>query len=73
MEVYIGLLREFGFPVFVATWFMWRMEKRLDRIFELMGSHMQATAVLAKSIEHRQPVPLQLVPPAIPPKEGDAS
>lgn len=47
----IGLLREFGFPVFVAVWFMWRLEKRVDRLFELMNSLMQATALLAKSVD----------------------
>jgi hypothetical protein len=47
----IALLREFGFPVFVAIWFMWRLEKRVDRLFELMTAHMQATALLAKSVD----------------------
>lgn len=47
----VALLREFGFPVFVAVWFMWRLEKRIDRLFELMTSHMQATALLAKSVD----------------------
>ncbi len=47
----LGLLREFGFPVFVACWFMWRMERRLDRLYELMNSLMQATALLAKSVD----------------------
>jgi hypothetical protein len=47
----VGLLREFGFPVFVACWFMWRMERRLDRLYELMNSLMQATALLAKSVD----------------------
>lgn len=46
-----SLLREFGFPVVVALWFMLRLEKRLDRLFELMTSHMQATALLAKSVD----------------------
>ncbi len=48
----VALLREFGFPVFVAVWFMWRLEKRIDRLFELMTSHMQATALLAKSVDY---------------------
>lgn len=28
----IALLQQVGFPVFVASWFMWRMEKKLDRM-----------------------------------------
>ena len=47
----IALIREFGFPVFVAVWFMWRLEKRVDRLFELLTSLMQATALLAKSVD----------------------
>lgn len=49
----VALLREFGFPVFVSMWFMWRLEKRMDRLFELMTSLMQATALLAKSVDDR--------------------
>jgi hypothetical protein len=30
---------------------MWRLEKRMDRLFELMTSHLQATALLAKSVD----------------------
>ena len=48
----VALVREFGFPVFVAAWFMWRLEKRLDRLMELMASLMQATALLAKSVDY---------------------
>lgn len=47
----VQLLREFGFPVVVASWFMWRLEKRMDRLFELMNSLMQATALLARSVD----------------------
>jgi len=45
------MMMKFGFPVFVAVWFMWRMEKRIDRLLELLTSLMQSTAVLAKSID----------------------
>ena len=31
---------------------MWRLEKRLDRLMELMASLMQATALLAKSVDY---------------------
>lgn len=70
-EAAVSILREFGFPVFVATWFMWRLERRLDRIFDLMGSHMQATAVLAKSVEDHQRRPALRIVPA-PKEEGEA-
>jgi hypothetical protein len=70
----IGLVREFGFPVFVAVWFMWRLEKRIDRLFELMTSHMLATALLAKSVDthidiSRSTVGAVPTPPALP--DGD--
>ena len=48
----VGLIREFGFPVLVACWFMYRTDKRLDRLAALMGNLMQATALLAKSVEY---------------------
>ena len=51
LEQLTGLLREFGFPVFVATWFMFRLEKRMDRQSELLASLMQAMAMIAKAIE----------------------
>lgn len=53
LEQVTGLLREFGFPVFVALWFMIRLERRIDRQSELLASLMQAMAVIAKSIERR--------------------
>ena len=56
MEVFdqvVALIREFGFPTFVALWFMLRVEKRIDRQTELLASLMQATATLAKSVEHQ--------------------
>ena len=49
----VALLREFGFPVFVACWFMWRLEKRLDRSNELLSKLMEGIALLAKSIDYR--------------------
>lgn len=53
LEQITSLLREFGFPVIVALWFMLRLEKRLDRLFELTNSHMQATALLAKAVDYQ--------------------
>ncbi len=65
MESYIALLREFGFPVFVSVWFMWRLERRMDRLFELMNAHLQATALLAKSVDddhhYRRQLPLHAI------------
>lgn len=48
---WVQLLREFGFPIFVCVWFMTRLEKRVDRMIELSQSHMQATALLAKTVD----------------------
>lgn len=47
-----SFIREFGFPIFVCVWFMWRIEKRLDRFLELLTGLLKATALLAKSVEH---------------------
>ena len=47
----MNFIREFGFPIFVCVWFMWRIEKRLDRFYELLMGLMQATALLAKSVD----------------------
>lgn len=51
IEQGIALLREFGFPVIVAVWFMWRLEKRLDRVADLMSSLLLAVQLLAKSVD----------------------
>lgn len=67
MGDYTALLREFGFPIVVALWFMLRAEKRLDRLAELVAAHMQATALIAKSLEDHRPF-LRVVPA---PKEGE--
>lgn len=53
MDQATALLREFGFPVFVALWFMIRLEKRVDRLSELLTSLMQATTIIAKAVEPR--------------------
>ena len=46
-----GLLREFGFPVFVSLWFMWRVEKRFDRFTETIQSLLTAVTVMAKTVD----------------------
>lgn len=68
----IGLIREFGFPTVVVLWFMFRLEKKLDRQAEIQSSQLQATALLAKSIDYlttqhrevsqRMTMPLPLLP-----------
>jgi hypothetical protein len=30
------LISKTGFPIFVSIWFLWRLEKRLDRIFRVL-------------------------------------
>lgn len=54
VEQATGLLREFGFPVFVALWFMIRLEQRVDRLSALLTSLMQATMIIAKAVEPRE-------------------
>lgn len=36
LESLIEILKQVGFPVFVACWFMFRTDKRLDRIIDLL-------------------------------------
>ena len=43
------VLGNYAFPVVVAVWFMWRMEKRMDRHAELLGAVITALAVLARA------------------------
>ena len=50
----MAVIREFGFPVFVALWFMIRLERRVDRLSELLTSLMQATAIIARAVEPRE-------------------
>ena len=33
----IALIQQVGFPIVVAGWFMFRAEKKLDRIAEILG------------------------------------
>lgn len=54
----LGALREFGFPVFVALWFMWRVEKRMDRFTEAIQNLLTAVTIMAKTVDgwHTGPV-----------------
>lgn len=47
----IGLLREFGFPTFVSLWFMWRVEKRMDRFMESIQNLLTAVTIMAKTVD----------------------
>lgn len=47
----LALLREFGFPIFVCVWFMWRLEKRLERITTSIEKLYTVTMVLTKANE----------------------
>lgn len=45
---YVALLREFGFPMFVTLWFMWRIEKRIDRFTEQIEKLITIVTVMTK-------------------------
>jgi hypothetical protein len=47
----LGVIREFGFPVFVALWFMWRVEKRMDRFTEAIQNLLTAVTIMAKTVD----------------------
>jgi hypothetical protein len=47
----VGLLREFGFPIFVSLWFMWRVEKRMDRFTDNIQNLLMAITVMAKTVD----------------------
>ena len=47
----LAIVREFGFPVFVALWFMWRVEKRMDRFTEVVQNLLTTVTVMAKTID----------------------
>ena len=47
----LGIIREFGFPVFVAVWFMWRVEKRMDRFTDVVQNLLTTVTIMAKTID----------------------
>ena len=51
MEQAIGILREFGFPIFVCMWFMWRMEKKFDKSMEQQARLILAITILAQALD----------------------
>ena len=48
---YIALIRDFGFPVVVCVWFMWRMERRLDRQAALLSNGVGVLKLIARSLD----------------------
>ena len=55
-ELLIELLQKVGFPIFVAGWFMFRHEKRMDRQAELIRKLMHAVELLARSMDEFDPL-----------------
>lgn len=51
----VDLLREFGFPIFVSLWFMWRVEKRMDRFTDAIQNLLMAVTVMAKTVDDLTP------------------
>ena len=47
----IALLREFGFPVFVTLWFMWRIEKKIDKFTEQIEKLITIVTVMTKVVD----------------------
>jgi hypothetical protein len=47
----LSILRDFGFPVYVSLWFMWRLEKRHDAYTARLEKLSEAIAVLVKAID----------------------
>jgi len=46
-----GLLREFGFPIFVSVWFMWRLERRMDAFTESINKLLTITTIMSRSMD----------------------
>lgn len=61
----LAVIREFGFPVFVALWFMWRVEKRMDRFTDVVQNLLTTVTVMAKTIDG---LPAHGRPPTHPPE-----
>lgn len=56
----VQILREFGFPVFVTVWFMWRLEKRIDRFTESIERLITIVTVMAKTVDDLPAAPPEL-------------
>lgn len=64
------IIRDLGFPVFVALYFMVRLERRMDRSIELLNNLMMATAIIGRSVDNVEENSRQAVPG---PVSADAS
>jgi hypothetical protein len=51
VEQAINLLREFGFPIFVCVWFMYRLEKKIDGLLQQQSQVLLALIVLAQVLD----------------------
>lgn len=51
MDQAINLLREFGFPIFVCVWFMYRLEKKVDGLINQQAQVMLGLIVLAQVLD----------------------
>lgn len=56
-----ALLREFGFPIFVSLWFMWRLEKRLDTFTESIQKLLTVITVMSKTVDEISARPVDRV------------
>lgn len=50
----ISLVREFGIGTLVLLWFMWRMEKRMDRYSEQIEKLYTVVTVLSKTVDNER-------------------
>jgi hypothetical protein len=64
----LGLLREFGFPIFVSLWFMWRVEKRMDRFTDAIQNLLTAVTIMAKTVDGWHTSPMNERAPTHPPE-----
>lgn len=51
MEQAIAVLKEFGFPIFVCIWFMWRQDKKIDGLLSQQQQLLLAVVMLAQVLE----------------------
>lgn len=51
IEEVMTMIKELGFPMFVAIWFMYRLEKRMDKMSETLLSLMHSVTSLAKAVD----------------------
>jgi hypothetical protein len=48
----VALIREFGFPIFVCVWFMWRLEKRLEELRDSIEELVKQHAVMNNTLNN---------------------